>query len=401
MRRVISDYEIQEIYHLASKSIVKTTSNDPFTTYQTNIMGTVALLEACKNSGQKIESIVISTSDKAFGESKVPYKEDSPLKPLYSYDTSKSCQQLISISYSRNYDLPVKVIACGNAYGPGDNNFTRIIPKNIRNLSLGKKATLWKGSEKHTREFVYIDDIIEALILVNKNGENGEVYCCGGNEPIKIDDLLTRLCNIMGKIPSNEIEIVEKPIQFKEIEEQYMNSDKLSSLGWKAKTSLNEGLENAVRYYTKQSQTKPKETIINGVIGLEDGRGKIKNYILDEPINWIGLITTIVKKTDLPVLRANHYHPFQEQKVLVITGSYISLFRPLNEPNGEIEHHLVSAGDLVITPPNLVHAQIFLEDTTLLNLVNGERDVENYGKHTVPHDLINKDDLKKYVKLYV
>ena len=143
-----------------------------------------------------------------------------------------------------------------------------------------------------------------------------------------------------------------------------------------------------------------EEIIVKGKNGLTDVRGKIDNYNLTEPINWIGLIlTTDVKNNDFSV-RANHYHPEQEQKVLVISGSYISAYRELNNPNGEIKHHLVKAGDMVITPPMLVHAQIFLEDTVLVNLVAGERKNENYGKHTIPYELIKPGEVQGYVDLY-
>ena len=399
MMQIIADYEIDEIYHFASKAIVKTCLNDPYGTYDNNISGTVSLLEACRNSGQKVKNIVISTSDKAFGESPVPYTEDTPVRPLYSYDTSKACQQLISISYSKNYGLPVKVVACGNVYGPGDNNFSRIIPKTVRNLDSGELAILYSGSENHIREWVYIDDAVEAFFIVGRQGKSGEVYCCGDTEHVRTGELVRKICELMGKDPLTSVKVIEKDAHFKEISEQYLDATKIRAIGWRYKVSLNEGLRRSIEYYANGFANR-EEIIIKGETALADKRGKIDNYILTEPINWIGLITTEIVNGSEYMVRANHYHPVQEQKVLVVSGKYISAYRALNDPDGEIKHHIVEAGDLVITPSNVVHAQIFLEDTTLLNLVSGGREKENYGKHTIHYELLKPGDLQGYVDRY-
>jgi nucleoside-diphosphate-sugar epimerase len=86
IRRVIVDYEVEEIYHCAAQAIVRSCANDPYTTYDINVMGTVAMLEACRNSGETVKSIVVSTSDKAFGHAPIPYTETTPLNPLYTYE---------------------------------------------------------------------------------------------------------------------------------------------------------------------------------------------------------------------------------------------------------------------------------------------------------------------------
>ena len=147
---------------------------------------------------------------------------------------------------------------------------------------------------------------------------------------------------------------------------------------------------------------RTEEIIIKGSDSFKDERGKIDNYYLSEPINWIGLITTENVRERKNTIRGNHYHPEQEQKVLVTSGSYISVYKNLLESESPIKHHLVKAGDLVITPPNIAHTQIFLEDTTLLNLVHGERKHENYGKHTIPYELVRPEELDSYIgKHYV
>jgi nucleoside-diphosphate-sugar epimerase len=251
VRRVLVDYEIEEVYHFAAQAIVRTCANDPYTTYDINIMGTVALLEACRNSGKTVKSIVVSTSDKAFGHAPIPYTEETPLNPLYTYETSKACQQLITMSYFHNYGLPAKVIASSNVYGPGDPNTSRIIPNTIIKLSHDEPAVLFDGVAEHIREFVYIEDVANAFITVSRKGTNGELYCCGGTEHLPMVDLVYKICKLMGKDPEKYVKIFQKSEYFKEIEKQFINSSKLRSLGWEPKTSLEDGLKKTIKYYAR------------------------------------------------------------------------------------------------------------------------------------------------------
>ena len=250
LRRLITEYEIDEIYHLASWPIASVCANDPYTTFDINIMGLVKLLEAIRHSGYPVKNIVISTSDKAFGNSPVPYTEKSALSPLFSYDTSKACQQMIALCYFRNYKLPIKVVACSNIYGPGDYNFSRVIPRTIARLHKGKPAWLWRDSENHIREFVYIDDCADAFLTAGKNGISVEVYCCGGTEYLKIKDLMEKMCVLMNKDPIYNVQTGQRPVNLMEIEEQYIDSTKLRSIGWSPKVSLDDGIRRSIEFYT-------------------------------------------------------------------------------------------------------------------------------------------------------
>ena len=255
IRRVIADYEIEEVYHCAAQAIVRSCANDPMGTYDTNIMGTVSLLEACRTSGGTVRSVVVSTSDKAFGHAAIPYTEDTPLNPLYTYETSKACQQLITLSYYHNYGVPTKVVASSNVYGPGDPNYSRIIPNTIMRLFEGEPALLNDGVADYIREFVYIDDVADAFISVARSGKNGEVYCCGGTEHLSMVDLIVHICKEMGKDPEKDIKTFKKSNLFKEIEKQYIDSSKLKSLGWGPKVTLDDGIKRTIKYYTSLSKS--------------------------------------------------------------------------------------------------------------------------------------------------
>ncbi len=143
------------------------------------------------------------------------------------------------------------------------------------------------------------------------------------------------------------------------------------------------------------SEKKEAQEVIKGFKKFEDERGSIENYELPEKINWVGLI--ISKKG---ARRANHYHPEQEQKVILISGKYVSVYKDLSEKDGETKDCLIKKGDLEIIQPNVAHTMIFLEDSVFVNLVNGEREHEKFGQHTIPFKLVNGKEAEKYIEKY-
>lgn len=137
-----------------------------------------------------------------------------------------------------------------------------------------------------------------------------------------------------------------------------------------------------------------KIKILKGGKTFEDERGSIINYELTEPINWIGLVSS-----KAGAVRANHYHPIQEQKVLLVSGCYIGVYRDINNPE-VVEHQLIKAGDIEVISPNIAHAMIFLEDSIFINLVRGEREHENFGKHTIPFKVVDSEAAREYLAKY-
>jgi dTDP-4-dehydrorhamnose 3,5-epimerase-like enzyme len=129
---------------------------------------------------------------------------------------------------------------------------------------------------------------------------------------------------------------------------------------------------------------------------FKDQRGTINNYELPEKINLVAVIDSIKG-----CIRANHYHPTQEQKCILIKGKYISVTKDLLNENEDVQTRIINQGDLSVIPPNVAHTMIFLEDSLFLNLVNGEREHENYGNtHTIPHVLVNDEYKNKLIKKY-
>ena len=245
MSALISRYEINTIYHFASNSIVRKCANDPMNAYVTNVMGTVTLLEAVRNAGiNTIERIVIFTSDKVYGHAVPPYNEDTAFVPKYTYESTKACQDIVAQNYLHNYMLPINIVRSSNVFGPGDPNLTRIIPNAIRSIRRGEKPIIFTGVKDYIREFVYIDDVVDGLFLINRTASKGEVYCIGGTETISIEGLVNKICQLMDY--RGGVAIVDKPGNFQEIREQSIDSSKLRAMGWSPKFSLEEGLQACI-----------------------------------------------------------------------------------------------------------------------------------------------------------
>ena len=167
-----------------------------------------------------------------------------------------------------------------------------------------------------------------------------------------------------------------------------LSNKKILSTGFKFLYGLDESIKEMILKWSKQNLIKDLEHVRDGANEFIDDRGKISNHELTEPINLIGLIDS--KKG---TIRANHYHPQQEQKCLFTKGQIIEIFQDILNPNSPKITQVVNEGQLSIIKPNVAHTMIFTKDTTFLNLVRGERDHENYGiSHTIRHWFVDETE---------
>jgi len=165
-----------------------------------------------------------------------------------------------------------------------------------------------------------------------------------------------------------------------------LSNKKILKAGFKFLYALDESIKEMILKWSKQDLIKDLEHVRDGGNEFIDERGKISNHELTEPINLIGLIDS--KKG---TIRANHYHPQQEQKCLFTKGQIIEIFQDILNPNSPKITQVVNEGQLSIIKPNVAHTMVFTKDTTFLNLVRGERDHENYGiSHTIRHWFVDE-----------
>jgi len=173
-----------------------------------------------------------------------------------------------------------------------------------------------------------------------------------------------------------------------------LSNKRLLATGFKFLYNLEDSVKEMITNWSKKDINPDLEYIMKGGKEFVDSRGEIRNYELPEPINLIGYIES--KKG---TVRANHYHPIQEQKCLLISGKYISVIKDLADPNAVVKTQIISPGDIAVIKPNVAHTMVFLENSIFLNLVRGEREHENYGiTHTIPYTLVNEDLKEKILK---
>lgn len=202
LERAIGEYECEVVFHLAAQTIVGIAKSNPMSTWSSNVMGTAALLEACRRS-PRVKSIVAASSDKAYGRAaELPYNEDTPLRGLYPYDASKSCSDLIAQSYAATWKTPVCITRCGNFFGGGDLNWNRIVPGTIRSI-FRKSPILVRSSGTLVRDYFYVEDGAEAYMHVAKElferpGLAGHAFNLSNERPLTVLAMIDQIRTVMG-----------------------------------------------------------------------------------------------------------------------------------------------------------------------------------------------------------
>ena len=251
LERILNEYEIETVFHLAAQAIVLTANRSPVSTFESNIRGTWSILEASRRSPW-VKRIVVASSDKAYGEhTELPYDEGMSLRPTNFYDVSKASAELISQAYFKSYRLPVAIARCGNLYGGGDLNFNRIVPGTIESAHRGV-STVIRSDGQYVRDYFYVMDAVEAYLSLAQHmdspgGVVGQAFNFSNEEPITVLGLVERILKRMGR---EELKPEVLGSASGEIVKQYLSSRKSrETLGWKAAFSLDEGLDQTISWY--------------------------------------------------------------------------------------------------------------------------------------------------------
>ena len=263
LKSIFLKNKIEICFHLAAQVEVGLAAKYPFLTWETNIRGTYTLLETIRESKNKIKSLIVASSDKAYGQypkNKLPYKENYELKAEFPYDTSKACADMIARSYSgKLFNIPIIITRFANIYGPGQLNFTALIPDAIKSCVLNKKFKI-RSDGTSVRDFVYIDDIVDLYKLLSKNlylnpkKYSGEIFNAGTNIQHKIKDIIEKIFIYAKK--RKELKIIFKEMNKNktkgEISAQYMDYEKLYSyFKWKPNYKFKNTLPLLFKWYKK------------------------------------------------------------------------------------------------------------------------------------------------------
>lgn len=251
VERAVNEHAVDTVFHLGAQTIVGAAQRAPLATFESNVRGTWNLLEACRRHDGLVDRVVVASSDKAYGaQADLPYTEDSPLEATRPYEVSKACADLLTRSYHETYRLPVTVARCGNVYGGGDLNWSRIVPGTIRSLLRGERPVI-RSDGTYVRDYIYVEDVVDAYLdladALDGQGAEGEAFNFSTESPLSVLEIVDRLRGILdgGDLEPRILDEAEG-----EIEAQHLSAAKARErLGWSPRWELDEGLRETVAWY--------------------------------------------------------------------------------------------------------------------------------------------------------
>ena len=313
--------------------------------------------------------------------------EEEDLKPLLSYSSSKAINEKQLKDSGKNYII----LRLGSVYGYSTETTRVDIMPNLFSKIASQNGTikLFAGG-RQIKSLVPLIDVARCF----KNMEEREDISSETFNLTKETATVKEVAEICKKYNPN--------VTLKETNDEVPNlgfslsNKKILSTGFKFLYSLEQSIKDMISKWSKQNLIKELEHVRDGDNEYVDVRGKISNHELTEPINLIGLIAS--KKG---TIRANHYHPQQEQKCLFTKGQIIEIFQDVLNQNSPKITQVVNEGQLSIIKPNVAHTMVFTKDTTFLNLVRGEREHDNYGiTHTIKHVFVDEEEKKLLLSCY-
>jgi CDP-glucose 4,6-dehydratase len=263
--RVLTEYGIESVFHLAAQTIVGTARRHPLSTFETNIRGAWTVLEACRLQG--IQRVIVASSDKAYGPGAVlPCREDAALAPRHPYEVSKAATDLLARSYWYTWGLPVAVTRFANVYGGGDTNGSRLVPEAVTAALSGRPPVI-RSDGTPERDFLYVEDAVAAYLALwealggpRPDAVTGEAFNAGGGEPVAVRDVVELVCRLAGSGVVPEIRGRGTPEG--EIDRQWVDYSKLRTLsGWEPRVNLPDGLRRTIEWYRERPEWLERKPI--------------------------------------------------------------------------------------------------------------------------------------------
>jgi CDP-glucose 4,6-dehydratase len=251
VERAVVESGADTVFHLGAQTIVGTALRNPLATFEANVRGTYNLLEACRVHSDVVRRVVVASSDKAYGDHPVlPYTEDAPLLARHPYDVSKSCCDMIAHAYAATYDLPVAIARCGNIYGGGDLNWSRVVPGTLRSLLLGE-APIIRSDGLFVRDYLYVKDATAAYLHLAERLDDGDVagqaFNFSTETPMTVLDVVRLARELTG---TERLQPVILDTARAEIHSQHLSAEKARTvLGWRATYAMREGLVETIPWY--------------------------------------------------------------------------------------------------------------------------------------------------------
>jgi len=389
IKNIVSDADV--VIHLAGVTdvaYVKTESNPEKDALikDTAIVGTRNIINNVKDDCK----IIFPSTHVVYegvGETKFDIDESEKTCPALSYSRGKVQSEIDLIESDRNYII----LRLASVYGYSTDTMRINIMPNLFSKITSQNGTikLFSGGVQ-LKSLVPLLDVVRCMkFMAERTDINRELFHLS-RESMTVKEVAQICKNINPKV-----DVIETDDEIPNLGYTISNR-KLLSTGFEFRYNIKDCIEEMIQNWSEKKINPDLEYLDGGGNEYVDERGRILNYELTEPINLIGMIDS--KKG---TMRANHYHPIQEQKCLLVEGQYISVIKDLSVPNAPIETRVINKGDIAIIKPNVAHTMIFTEDSLFLNLVRGEREHENYGiTHTIPYKLVDDEMRDRILSTY-
>ena len=389
VKKIFQDADV--VHHLAGVTDVPRTKTEASKEKDEKIktvgeIGTQNILDVI---GNKCKIIFPSTHVVYEGIDKVKKDilENEETKPVLSYAQSKASNEEQLKKSGKNF----VILRLGSVYGYSSDTMRIDIMPNLFSKIASQDGTLklFAGG-RQIKSLVPLIDVARCFKFMEEKDElNSEIF------NLTKDTLTVKEVAEICKKHNPGVTLKETNDEVPNLGFSLSNK-KLLNAGFKFLYKIDESIKEMIQKWSKQKFIKDLEYVKDGEDIFEDKRGYISNHELTEPINLIGMIES--KKG---TIRANHYHPQQEQKCLFTKGQIIEIFQDLINPNSPKITQVVNAGQMSVIKPNVAHTMVFTKDTTFLNLVRGERDHDNYGiTHTIKHVFVDDEEKKLLLKYY-
>ncbi len=320
-------------------------------------------------------------------ETKTNITESETPKPILMYSSSKVQNE----KDIKNSNIKYVILRLGSVYGYSLDTMRINIMPNLFSKIASQNGTikLFSGG-KQIKSLVPLIDVVRCMKFMEENDEIKKETFNLVKDTVTVKQV-AEICKKYNPKTSIIVTDDETPNLG-----YTLSNKKLLNTGFKFLYNLEHSISSMINHWSSKIDKNNLEHIFKGQKEFIDKRGKISNYELTEPVNLIGYIES--KKG---TIRANHYHPVQEQKCLLVKGQFISIYKDLLNNKSSKVTHLVNEGDLIVTKPNVAHAMVFTKDSIFLNLVRGEREHENYGiTHTLPTQLISEKEKNLLLSIY-
>jgi nucleoside-diphosphate-sugar epimerase/SAM-dependent methyltransferase/quercetin dioxygenase-like cupin family protein len=351
----------------------------------TAIEGTQNIIDAV-NSHCKIIFPSTHVVYEGFKDTRLNITEDIDPIPVLSYSTGKVQSEFDLAISGKSYTILRFATVCG--YSP-DPMRINIMPNLFSKIASENGTIKLFSGGVQMKSLVALMDVARCVKFMAENDYNKEIFHLS-NESMSVKEV-AEIC----KEINPHVTLVETEDEIPNLGYTISNQ-KLLDTGFEFLYDVKTCIKEMINAWSDKDARPDLEYIDRGGNAYVDDRGTINNYELTEPINLIGLIDS-----KSGTVRANHYHPVQEQKCLLVKGQYISVIKDLSYPNAPIETRVINKGDIAIIKPNVAHTMVFTQDSMFLNLVRGEREHENYGvTHTIPYELVDENEKQKLLQIY-